>query len=250
MCAQNYRNPPVIEVICELGFEGSQTKPPWSGDIGRKFLRKVVPSQEQVEVLPESLEFTPEGIRFKDVARMRIRDKNGRYAVQVGRDFLACHLLRHDEPYEFGHVVEHVLAVLPVYTEFFEPARVNRMGLWYVDQIKIPGTGFRLEDYFNLGVKLPGNIVTISCFDVRVVISLRDEPSNRVLDLHVQDIGGDPEEHARFRLDWHLVEDLTTDIQVTDWLQAAHKELNVWFEESLTPRCRALFGPVKGGPEL
>jgi uncharacterized protein (TIGR04255 family) len=247
MHKQAYKKPPVVEVICELSFEGSQGKPPWSAEIAKTFLQRAVPEQLQLEVLPEKVEFTPEGFRFQEIARMRAREKSGGCAVQVGNDFLACHVLRTKEPYSFAKLCELVDKVLPIYYEVFCPNRVVRMGLWYVDFITIPEPNPSLDDYFRIGVRLPRPDATVTTFDFRVVLDLDTATHKKFLDLHVQDASASAQDGCKFRIDWHLVEDLAEETSVRTWLGNANDVLYSWFEESLTPKCLKLFEPIGEG---
>ncbi len=244
-----YQNPPVVEVIAEFTFEGSELKPPWSEAVGRTFLKRVVPDAHALEELAEQrLEFTREGpsLGQRVVHKMRARNRTNGRVVQIGSDFVACHILRQNQAYDFGNLLALVSEVLLAYHEEFQPVRLRRMGLWYVDIIEIPQRQINLEKYFNVGIKLPGTDVSVNRFDFRVLINPDADP-RKILDLHMQDVKPVEADICKFRFDWHLVEDLDRQVEAAEWLGDARRQLETWFELALTQECKELFRPVQGG---
>ena len=246
-------NPPVVEVIAEVVFQSSSSKRPWSGDVAKEALTRIAGPDAKAEVLArQTLEFTEEGRPERistEVLRMRGTYPDRRKGVQVGNDFLACHYLRRGERYDFREMLLLVEDALPKYKEFLEPGPISRLGLWFVDIVNIPARKVDLDEYFRLGIKFPSEIrePTLHGFDVRTVIELERE--GRVLDLHFQDVKIPGLETSRFRVDWHLVEQVVAP-DVTSWLTDAEAELNRWFFTTMAPKAIELFGPQGEQPTV
>jgi hypothetical protein len=112
-----------------------------------------------------------------------------------------------------------------------------------VDIIDVPGDTVDLDQYFNVGARLPekdGKLL-VRAYDFKATVILSKD-TDRVLDLEVQTVSSAPKGSCRLRLDWSLSELAATDMNTEQWTREAERVMNEWFYRCLTDKCRELFG--------
>lgn len=174
----------------------------------------------------------------------------GRY-LQLTGDSLACNFLRTDaNGYAgFDALKEESLAKLRAYVDYFRPTRLLQVALQYVDLVRIPFEGDRIElkDYFTIGQDLP-EVVFGPTLSFLVQYTTRPPELRRdLLEVRLWNDLPDPEgPTGQFRMDWRLTasEELSFDEAVlAPRLDQAHERLLDCFRKSFTDAAWKLFEP-------
>lgn len=149
---RRYRNPPVIEALCEFRFEPGQ---PWDLAVPGLVYEKIrddFPKRRQARVLEARITARPSevGQEILTTDRMQFLRKDEKALIQVGRDLLAVNHLR---PYpSWQAFLPLIRQGLSAYREAAHPSGLSRVGLRYINRIEIPGPSIKLEDYFDFGL--------------------------------------------------------------------------------------------------
>lgn len=242
---RTYKNPPIIEALCEFFFEGSKWDTTSPGlfyeKIKEEYPRKHTGDYTEVEV-----DFPPEGTAIKtrriEKARTRFIRPDSSAQVQLACNLLVFNQLR---PYpKFKEWKPKALEAFSVYKELCQPEKICKIAVRYINQILIPYETFPMEDYFLLYPKLP---VTISEVHGRFSMSLEIPIQENHLTI-VTFGTASPEGPGRqkFVLDIYDVIQSPIPFDMTeDLIIQSHDNIERTFENSITDKLRDLFGEVK-----
>jgi uncharacterized protein (TIGR04255 family) len=239
----SYRNPPVIEAVCEFRFpKGTQ----WPEDITEKFYEKVKDSFPHKEVHKgQELEITAKEDDFRhkivSIERTTLQSEKPRIQIHIGNRILSIHCL---QPYPSWEVfLPRIQRAFDTIRKVTDITGIDRIGLLYLDKIEIPEGGDTLGEYFNfypfIGKNLPKNFINfiVGCefpfADMRDICRLQ-------LTRALQERPG----YSTFILstDYYLAKrHMISQDDVDEWLENAHQEVREIFEGSITDKMRALF---------
>ncbi|WP_342676906.1 TIGR04255 family protein [Methanofollis sp. UBA420] len=159
-----YRNPPIVEAVCEFRFSSDT---PWDHDLPDRFydaVRDHFPIRESRK--GQSLEIKTnttgiEGHRVETIDIQVFLAKDRKMLVQLGPRGLSIHCLRPYPSWEvFGPMIRQAYETIASLTGGIRG--FDRIGLLYIDKIEILGERIRLEDYFtfypHLGEGLPQDV--------------------------------------------------------------------------------------------
>lgn len=254
----HFNNPPVVEVGIKFAFEPDLEKQDWSLSVVSSFV-------DLFEHLPEKQTFwvdridvkkrSPQGIPEEflgrtNVDRVSVRDKKEQHRLDVGNDFLEYRFRRNNENYPgFKQVEENAFTYLDKYIEHFNPTAVRNMDLFYFDDIRIKETSFDTDDYFQLGVKLPGIIQKKPVIDCAISLAVPVGPED--ISVHRDNLRLDfrleprkREEQYSIRMIWQLscfnVNSLNKDT-LKARLSYASEQMDLCFKDCFTKKGLALF---------
>lgn len=241
--SRNYQHPPLIEALCEFQFVSENWDLTIPGLVYQK-IKKDYPNKHQVKMMELEFQVKSSEISPKmrgDTDRMQFLNKEESGLVQVGQNLLAVNFL---QPYpKWQNFRERIKEMLEVYKDIAHPAGIKRIGLRYINKIEIPVSEFDLSDYFNLQPTLPKQIpsqfgpifmrveIPYSANDGLLVLTFASNPSAQpnnssfILDLDF----ATPVEHG-CKFDNYF-----------DWIEVAHKNVEIAFEACIKDRARNLF---------
>lgn len=244
-----YKNPPLIEALCEFQFEPDQ---PWDWTIpGLVYdkIKKEFPKKKQQKIL--EMEFRAEQEISQTVkggiGRMQFLREDESALVQVGPNLL---VVNHLTPYptwnKFQEMIKNGLAV---YNEVANPKALKRISLRYINRLKIPQSEVRIEDYILAVPTIPAPLPQVfATWIQRVEIPFED--SNGVMAMQSGSIRHEVPNSIAFLLDLDFV---TLDIQrvnlenAMEWVARAHDEVEKAFEVCITDKTRALLEEIRNG---
>ncbi len=243
---RKYRNPPIIEALCEFRFEPSA---PWDLAIPGLVYEKVrdtFPQRRQVKVLEANISGGPDGIeqQIKRADRMQFLREDEKALIQVDRDLLA---VNHLKPYptwqEFLPLIQQGF---DAYCQIANPKGILRIGLRYINRIEVPGQRIELEDYLEfrpfVGSKLPQDFGSFI-----VGIQVPYERSRDILRLQLTNAATQTPSlvAAVLDLDYFLAQPNQVGIDnVFEWVELAHTHVEEAFEACITDRLRQMFEEV------
>src|SRR5438067_137159 len=144
---RSYRNPPVIEAVCEFKFLETQ---PWDWTIPGLIYEKIGPSfprKRQQTVLEVSVPtHSPSEIMPPTpIARMQFLREDESTLVQVWPNTLAINQLR---PYGSWQAFKAtILEQLAIYQKVSGQQSITRVGLRYINKLDLPSTNADLDAY-------------------------------------------------------------------------------------------------------
>lgn len=242
---RRYKNPPVVEALCEFQFEPDS---PWDlampGLIYEK-VRDAFPKRRQAKVLDVGFLAGPEAVEQKVRAmdRMQFLREDEKALIQVGPHFLA---VNHLEPYpsweEFLPLIEKGLEA---YCDVAAPKSIHRIGLRYINRIEFMERRIDLEEYFEfhpfVGPNLPQEF---GPFIVGIQVIYGDSD---ILKITLTTARTEtPDTIAMILdLDYFLAKpgEVMLD-NVVEWVNVAHDRIEDAFEACITDRLRQMFGEV------
>lgn len=155
--SRSYRNPPVVEALCEVFFTGSEWDPAIPGLFYER-VRKRFPGRGQRKDIQVELTVgsgAPSSRTTQGEPRAEFWSEDRSRLVQVGRDLLVVNQLR---PYP--HFVDWrpiVLEMCHEYRGLANPASIGRVTLRYLNRIPMP-EAFKMETYFRVYPEVPAEI--------------------------------------------------------------------------------------------
>ena len=155
---RRYRNPPISEALCEFRFVPG---PDWDLTIPGKLQAALGEDysgkpreQKAMQVGLHVEEGKPANLQYGEgLAKVQLPTTDGTRLVGVGPDVLSVHMLHpyqnSTSPDEGGwqEFAPRIAAALKAYRKVVEPNGITRVGVRYINQIEIPGTSVRVEDY-------------------------------------------------------------------------------------------------------
>lgn len=252
--AEQYKNPPITEAVCELRFRSDS---PWDlADPGLIFsaLKDSFPYRLPTPAPPSSFSFsgsdpeiqaqinqllrqdisTQQGLRFW-------RDDSGQGQIVIAQNRLAVSQF---PPYPSWEAYLPIIdEVSSAYINTVQPTGVQRIGLRYINDIAFPLGPVELEEYFDffpfLGDRLPqdhGAIqigINFEYFGGRDVIRLQMGTRSSKLEGQVT---------IRLDLDYYLAKPEEVKLDGTvGWLKQAHDTVEAIFEGCLKEKARSMF---------
>ncbi len=242
--SRKYRNPPVLEALCEFQFVPSQ---PWDMTIPGFLYERInaeFPLKQQKRVFGTA--FTPkEGAvqqRVEISERIQFLRQDKTVIVQVGTDLLTINHLR---PYPTWEQFKPLITSnLRAYQDVAKPKGFKRLGLRYINNIEIRGGDIETTDYFNYYAPIPTNLPQIhDAFEVKVDIPYEERRDHLLVKLASLPSKEQDVVTILLDLDYIMVTPEGVSLeQAHDWIENAHNVVEAAFEACITDRSRDLFG--------
>jgi uncharacterized protein (TIGR04255 family) len=245
---KKYKNPPIVEALCEFQFVPSQ---PWDITIYGMLYEKIkdeFPVKQQqvgfgVDIQPREGRIEPK-IEFGP-PRMQFFSNDKISLVQVGPDLLTVNHLR---PYPTWEKFKPlILKILGKYIDIGNPKGFRRIGLRYINKIDFDQHEIELMDYFNYYPSIPNNLPqTYKTFQVTVEIPYNNERDT--LRLTFATIIPEKPNVLPLLLDLDYIMIIPEGIPLNElpaWLEDAHTAIENAFEACIKDNCRKLFEEVK-----
>ena len=145
---RKYRNPPITEAVCEFRFVPGQE---WDltipGKVHERLRESYSGKPKQQRMVQAQLSPKDGGLSVSELGlRVQLVDSKGERLLTLGPDLISVHVF---QPYKGWEVFrEGIFEAFRAYREVAEPKGVSRIGLRYINKIKIPETEVELADYF------------------------------------------------------------------------------------------------------
>ncbi len=242
---RSYRNPPVVEALCEIFFDEST----WDDSIPDVFYEKVkdrfpnrqVKERREVRVTVEE-DVASTGISKQPPVIQFLTEQKDQI-IQVAENLLVVNQLspyRHFEEWE-GYVYEG----LSLYNELASPKKITSIGVRYINLLEIPGPRFPMEDYFTIFPNLPESLGNAhGSFSIKVDIPLPEQRHLAQISFATTTVEEPVPRTQAFMLDLHDRASLELDPNGVDSIReavrVAHDFVVKAFEDSITDKLREL----------
>ena len=242
-----YRNPPVVEALCEVYFTSSN----WDDSIPNLFYEEIkdrFPNQEEqllhrvdfkVDVPNETIS---SGMQLGPSRKLFITEERDQI-IQITENLFVFNQLT---PYLSFHSWESIFYdVFDIFAKLVSPHAVDRIGVRYLNHVTIPESKFQMSDYFTIFPIIPlgsGNVH--GDFLINCVVPQSDE--GHFLTYSFSKIVPEPPDEVSqaFLLDLYDQASLgrtLTESEFNSHVRVAHGNVVQAFEGSITDRLRNLF---------
>lgn len=234
---RKYRKAPLQEALVEVRLEQTQ---PWDASLPGLFwegVRKDLPKKRTVDVMELKFELGKEEVTRelgkKEVRLQCLTDDESRI-VQIGPHLFVANFIGDYQAWDTAR--PWAIAKFQAFHKLAENRPIAQVALRYINKIAIPGAGFRWEDYFKIGINVPG-----SNPDMDHVALERSQPiskpEGRFRTMFRSDTSTD--KAAQFILDLECTSlpgrRLASD-QIADWLDRAHDTIESVFDACFTQK--------------
>jgi uncharacterized protein (TIGR04255 family) len=244
---RSYKDPPILEALCEFQFEPSQ---PWDLTIPGLVYSEVkseFPKRRPFNPFRFEFQVEGQGQIVQNVGsgtdRMQFMREDERSLIQVGPDLLAVNHLKPYSNWEtFKQMIERSLGV---YRQVADPQAVKRIGLRYINRLEFPNQpSVEIERYLLAVPTVPSDVPQVfTSWAQRIEIPFTE--ANGLLVLQSRSVSGEVQKDIAFLLDLDFVTlqaQLVTLDSAMEWVERAHDEIEGTFEASVTPEAKRLFG--------
>jgi uncharacterized protein (TIGR04255 family) len=225
--SKHYKNPPLIEAVCEFKFQPPASWNPAVPDLIYEKVQGQFPQRETMSGLS--------GEEPVPSAKAKFRRADGSALLQVSPKLLAINQLR---PYAaWPQFKQTILEAYAIYRELARPAGLARLGLRYINQIEIPETKIEIGRY------LRGCPEGYHKLFLSTEFPFAAEREN--LAMILAHVPHDEGEFLRFYLDLDYGAFPTATEEIAAVLERAHDRIEQIFETTLTDETRRLFREIK-----
>lgn len=252
--------PPIIQAWIEFRFDHATDRPEWGWQTASEFFdqfhddypEREIAVQHRLQIEKVERNQRPRVVdeRVHLDGMRAFRADRGRY-LQLTKDTLACNFLRTDASgYEgFDALKVEALAKLRAYVVHFRPTRLLQVAMQYVDLVRLPFKGNRIElkDYFTISHDLPESVFGPT---LNFLVQYATQPPNSgdLLEVRLWNDLPDPDgPTGQFRMDWRLTAfgEVSFDESVLGpRLDQAHERLLDCFRKSFTVDAWKMFEPT------
>ena len=242
-----YRNPPVVEALCEVYFTSSH----WDDSIPNSFYAEIkdrFPNQDEqllhrvdltVDVPNETISSGMQSGLFRKL----FSTEEGDQIIQIAENLFVFNQLT---PYLSFNSWESIFHdVLDIFVKLVSPHALDRIGVRYLNHVAIPESKFQMSDYFTVFPIIPlgsGNVH--GDFLINCVVPQSDE--GHFLTYSFSKIDSKPPDEISqvFLLDLYDQASFGRTLSKSEFkshVRIAHGNVVQAFEGSITDRLRNLF---------
>ena len=247
---RSYRNPPIVEALCEVYFSGAS----WDDTLPEKFFEEVKQNFPIKEVRPKhkaEITLGEAGAATTDVQTLpstfQFLNEEGHRIIQVSDNLLVVNQLR---PYcHFEEWEEQFYEAFDIYKKLASPDKIERIGLRYINRFELPASPEKsifMADYFTIFPTVPQSLgKSHGPFLVRVQVPQNNDRHTLLIVFGTEDVPPTDEEKQAFMLD--IYDMVSLDIEpdkkkLCAEVRLAHENVVKTFEDSITNPLRELLG--------
>ena len=250
---RTYHNPPVVEALCEAHFapEGWDDNVPNKlfEAIGAEFPKRQLRTFHEAQVTISEINTTATATTdVKDLPSWVVfltesQDK----LIQVSETILTFNQL---SPYlPFSEWKEYFFNAFSICKNLAPSRKVENLAVRYINHIEIPATEFPLDDYFTIMPTLPpGCGETQGPFIMKCSVPQPDDSNFLMITFRTLEPDETTKNKQTFLLDLHKLVSINkemNDVDLRGCVEAAHKDITIAFEGSITDKTRNLFNAGK-----
>lgn len=247
-----YKNPPVIEAVCEFRFSNDVI---WEDIIPGIIYEKIkdeFPNRNQRIVQEMSVQEKAPGEIEQKINRyslVQFSDTNRNNLIQVGQRLFSVNAL---QPYitweNYSELIKRMLDILVGVIKSLntnsDEIRFSRIGLRYINRISIPGiiSAKTLGDYIIIAPRIPETLVknNLNSFLSGFIWDFNKSDNCKV---ELTTTIGDAN-FSNYSLDIDYSTDPKKAIEISkvpDWVENAHNNLKMVFESTISDSLRYIF---------
>jgi uncharacterized protein (TIGR04255 family) len=239
-----YKNPPLIEALCEVYFSETQNDLTLFGKF-EDSVREDYPEKRELKNIGFEENFSPENFHSKQIDNglmMRFSKSDNSELIQITQNLLTFNKLKPYAGYE--DFKSNFSNVFDKYLGLSKPKYSERIGVRYIDRVVIDESDFRLQDYFNFSFNFADEeFGFINAFSIDVQITPKHNIHRLLFSL--KSIQSTEEGKLEFLLDMYDTFEAHKIVDkdfILNTLDEAHENVEHLFEGVITEKTRELFG--------
>ncbi len=241
---KQYKNPPIIEAVCEFIFELEDPVNQEGIDLFFEKIKEKFPKKKKGQVFQVEIKMDIKEKKQEEHRIIREFDQffseDEKKLIQLDQRRLSIHRLK---PYNsWEEFYQLIKLAFGSYIENIKIKSIQRIGLRYINDINLPPNKFVMEKLFNLYPYLGGNLPKeIASFLVGVVLPFennRDYARIQLIDQSrsIENI------IIRLDIDYFLAQPGTVKKEdALEWVNIAHKHVGEIFENSISEEIKQIF---------
>ena len=241
--SKKYKNPPVVEALCEIFFIDSK----WDSTLPGLFYEKIkadYPKKKELQQVGVEVSISKDTqasrVRRGDM-RLQFFKEDGSQLIQIEKDLLVVNQLR---PYpKFEEWKPIVDRMLEIYSNLAKPKGIKQIGTRYINKIVIPASAFEMENYFCMYPELPKSLSSAhGRFMMRLEIPAKHRGHNLVITFGTS-MADSPGASAELLdiYDIYATAGFLSASDIDKYIEEAHENIVTAFETSITDKTRELF---------
>ena len=243
MQERKYRNPPIVEMVCEFRFAHTSEWDPAVPGLIYAELRELFPVRRPLKQLDFAVQWQPSDTSLQQQWRVeesiRLLREDELAFVQILPHQISLH---HLAPYPHWERFQPLLArTWQAYSAIVPAAGIQRIGLRYINRIVLPAAASVLSDYFTLyptvGPMLPDRY---AAFALQLIFPFNGGQDALHLRFAKEESNSAEDFAAILDFDYYLTQPaaaIKTD--PLHWVETAHERIRQSFEGCITDRLRA-----------
>ncbi len=252
MAHQQYKNPPLFEIVCEIRFSSNKWDVFFFSDFYEKIKERFPDKTTTQEVFLPGQPFalsegvTIEGSFLQKRHKLMCKNKANNVSIRFSENLLAINLI---PPYNgWDNFKEIILFVLESYKEIVCPNTIEKILLKYRNKINT-GEEHSYENICNTFSYRPQLETTNAIFQslaaVQMIVEIKANEEKDILILEQNTLTPDEEQKAPVLFDLNYLSldasGLIDSTAYTRWLDLANDAIHEAFEAALTPNAKANF---------
>jgi len=236
-----YRNPPLIEALCEFGFQ--ETGIPSNIILGKLYEQieedfPTIETHRGIDVQAE--EDTPSPAIVME-ERTRFVSKDGTRLIQVGPGLLVANQLK---PYkDYPSFRKFIQETMDVYYRVAKPAGLRHIGLRYINRIEMRQNQL-LEEVFHIGFKIPEEFQSFpDPYLLRMEFAYCEGRDRLIVSFAAAPPQNDSPNAIMLDFEYILVKPDEIDDKLLEWMDEAHEKIEDAFHACLTESVLHSFEP-------
>lgn len=246
--ASKYKNPPLVEALCEFQFVPSQS---WDLTVLGLIYEKVkgkFPHRQQQTGIGVQFKATEKGLEHvmePAPPRMQFLKEDRKALIQVAPDLLVINQL---SPYQAWVKFKPMISeALQIYKEVANPKGFRRIGLRYINRIDIKAKLIKIEEYLNFYPRTPEDMPQYHTnFISRVEITYTNNRDRMLVTASSIPSQNDNTTSVILDIDYIMgTSEAVASEDLEEWIEQAHTAIEKAFESCITDKSRILFGEGK-----
>ncbi len=244
---KKYKNPPLLEVVCEFKFKKTDNGIN-KEELDNRFaeiVKEYLPDRQQkinfdILIKADEGQITAQSTESQN-GMTQFKDKDNKLMAQLGDGLLAInHLTPYSSWEEFSPFIQKILGIYIKESKSYE---FEKASISCINRINIPSNEIAPPDYFNFFVVIPSNVSeSIANFVIKTEHRYNNDADLLQMTLYNTPNNNSNEISFIFDLNFSMINASVSSLEeVEKWLEKGHEALNRAFEESLTDKCKNIF---------
>jgi len=245
---KKYQNSPIVEAVCEFLFMEST---PWDLTIPGFLYERIkdkLPLKEEQILQQIQMDQNQKGEIVQAVTQnktMVFLSDDRQCFAQVNDRRISIHTVK---PYISWTRFKPLIAnIFDTTIKLLTDARLQRIGLRYINRIETPAGYLNMSDYFDFGLRLGGKLPQHDFIDFLVGCVFPFENQRDFCRVQSARAVSESNETNSFVLDIDYslqIPDAISTSQALEWIESAHNTTETIFEGCITDKLRELFKEV------
>lgn len=242
---RRYKEPPIIEAVCELQFDPASNWDPVFPGFIYEALKADFPIRSTRQINKFSIRASPEEMA-QDITTLTLsqfKDTDRHTLVQVGEHFISANYLA---PYQgWTNFLPLIENCYNLYCSVTSPKGIQRIGVRYINRIDVPKEKFSLDLFSYRPILGKWEFSEIQKFVVSIEKPYKEQHGLMRIQLVNDPLPTEDKNSVILDIDYFLTEPNSVDLdEALAWVDQGHLCIIDAFENSITDQLRNMFQEI------